>query len=129
MAADAAAAVGPEAGTLAMEAMEATAMAAEVPWASIGTFLLIFRGVGIDDEWRAAREDGKVPAFRGSKRKMRKHNRNPETRNVRRARGEARADAMRRGDVTVWPSSGRQHVHRHYFQHVPLVPLACPKQR
>ena len=51
MAADAAAAaaVGPEAGTLAMEAMEATAMAAEVPWASIGTFLLIFRGVGIDD--------------------------------------------------------------------------------
>ena len=48
MAADAAAAaaVGPEAGTLAMEAMEATAMAAEVPWASIGTFLLIFRGVG-----------------------------------------------------------------------------------
>ena len=38
--------VGPEAGTL---AMEATAMAAEVPWASIGTFLLIFRGVGIDD--------------------------------------------------------------------------------
>jgi len=48
-AAAAAAAVGPEAGTLAMEAMEATAMAAEVPWASIGTFLLIFRGVGIDD--------------------------------------------------------------------------------
>ena len=46
MAADsAAAAVGPEAGTLAMEAMEATAMAAEVPWASIGTFLLMFRGV------------------------------------------------------------------------------------
>ena len=48
MAADsAAAAVGPEAGTLAMEAMEATAMAAEVPWASIGTFLLMFRGVHV----------------------------------------------------------------------------------
>lgn len=61
MAADAAAAaVGPEAGTLAMEAMEATAMAAEVPWASIGTFLLIFRG---DYEWRACAR-GRMAKFR-----------------------------------------------------------------
>ena len=96
MAADsaAAAAVGPEAGTLAMEAMEATAMAAEVPWASIGTFLLMFRGVlmhlsadvsrRIDDEWRA-RVDGKVPAFRTElcqkqEKKAEHDNRNPETR-------------------------------------------------
>ena len=38
---------------------------------------------------RRAREDGKVPAFRGSKeREKGTINRNPETRNVR-ARGEA----------------------------------------
>lgn len=95
MAADsAAAAVGPEAGTLAMEAMEATAMAAEVPWASIGTFLLMFRGVlmmtfllmmmsgarGWMAKFRRFRRKQEAQEKKGGTSHTLHDNRNPETR-------------------------------------------------